>query len=46
MMNAGIETWIATGDANWRVVYPVGKTALDNIQAFVEQINVLAAPVN
>ena len=34
--DAGIETWVAPGDANWRVVYPIGKTALDNIQGFVE----------
>jgi hypothetical protein len=34
--NAGIETWVAPGDANWRVVYPIGKTALDNIAGFVE----------
>ena len=34
--NAGIETWVAPGDANWRVVYPLGKTALDNISGFVE----------
>ena len=34
--NAGIETWIAPGDANWRQVYPIGKTALDNISGFVE----------
>jgi hypothetical protein len=33
---AGIETWVAPGDANWRVVYPIGKTALDNISGFVE----------
>ncbi|ADW71055.1 glycoside hydrolase family 20 zincin-like fold domain-containing protein [Granulicella tundricola] len=33
---AGIETWVAPGDANWRVVYPLGKTALDNISGFVE----------
>ena len=33
--NAGIETWVAPGDANWRVVYPLGKTALDNISGFV-----------
>jgi len=32
----GIETWVAPGDANWRVVYPIGKTALDNIGGFVE----------
>jgi hexosaminidase len=34
--NAGIETWVAPGDANWRNVYPNGKLALDNIQGFVE----------
>jgi hypothetical protein len=33
---AGIETWVAPGDANWKVVYPIGKTALDNIAGFVE----------
>ena len=33
---AGIETWVAPGDANWRVVYPIGRTALDNIAGFVE----------
>jgi hypothetical protein len=33
---AGIETWVAPGDANWRVVYPLGNTALDNIAGFVE----------
>ncbi len=33
---AGMETWVAPGDANWRVVYPLGKTALDNISGFVE----------
>nr|WP_213805102.1 glycoside hydrolase family 20 zincin-like fold domain-containing protein [Granulicella sp. dw_53] len=34
--NAGIETWVAPGDANWKVVYPLGKAALDNISGFVE----------
>jgi hexosaminidase len=33
---AGMETWVAPGDANWRVVYPIGTTALDNISGFVE----------
>jgi hypothetical protein len=33
---AGMETWVAPGDANWRVVYPLGHTALDNIAGFVE----------
>lgn len=31
----GLETWVAPGDANWRVVYPIEKTALDNISGFV-----------
>jgi hypothetical protein len=31
----GLETWVAPGDANWREVYPVEKTALDNISGFV-----------
>lgn len=34
--NAGIETWVAPGDANWNVVYPLGRNALDNIAGFVE----------
>jgi hypothetical protein len=34
--NAGIETWVAPGDANWRQVYPLGNVALDNIAGFVE----------
>jgi hexosaminidase len=33
--NQGLETWVAPGDANWRQVYPVEKTALDNISGFV-----------
>jgi hypothetical protein len=31
----GIETWVAPGDSNWNEVYPVAKTALWNIQAFI-----------
>jgi hexosaminidase len=31
----GLETWVAPGDANWRQVYPVEKTALDNISGFI-----------
>ncbi len=31
----GLETWVAPGDANWNEVYPVEKTALDNISGFV-----------
>jgi hexosaminidase len=32
---AGIETWVAPGDANWSEVYPQAKTALWNIQGFI-----------
>jgi hexosaminidase len=34
--NAGMETWIAPGDANWSQMYPLGNVALDNISGFVE----------
>lgn len=34
--SAGMETWVAPGDANWNVVYPLGASALDNIAGFVE----------
>lgn len=34
--DAGMETWVAPGDANWRVVYPLGENAMDNISGFVE----------
>jgi hexosaminidase len=34
--NAGLETWVAPGDANWNQVYPIEKTALDNISGFIE----------
>jgi hexosaminidase len=34
--NAGMETWVAPGDANWREVYPLGNLALDNITGFIE----------
>ncbi len=33
---AGIETWVAPGDANWSVVYPNLAGAFDNISGFVE----------
>ena len=32
---AGIETWVAPGDANWNEVYPQARTALWNIQGFI-----------
>jgi hypothetical protein len=32
---AGIETWVASGDANWNQVFPESKTALWNIQGFL-----------
>jgi hypothetical protein len=32
---AGIETWVAPGDANWNEVYPQAHTALWNIQGFI-----------
>lgn len=32
---AGIETWVAPGDANWSVMYPSGSAALDNISGFI-----------
>lgn len=31
---AGMETWIAPGDANWNEVFPQSRTALWNIQGF------------
>ena len=30
-----IETWVAPGDSNWRVVYPLADNAFRNIQGFV-----------
>ena len=32
---AGIETWVAPGDANWDEVFPAARTALWNIQGFI-----------
>ncbi len=32
---AGIETWVAPGDANWNEVYPVARGAFGNIQGFI-----------
>jgi hexosaminidase len=32
---AGIETWVAPGDANWGEVFPAARTALWNIQGFL-----------
>jgi len=34
-VKAGIETWVAPGDANWKEVYPVAKVAFGNIQGFI-----------
>jgi hypothetical protein len=34
---AGIETWVGPGDANWKEVYPVAKTAFGNIQGFIRE---------
>jgi hexosaminidase len=32
---AGMETWVAPGDANWNEVYPIARQALWNIQGFI-----------
>jgi hexosaminidase len=32
---AGIETWVAPGDANWNLVYPDANVAFGNIQGFI-----------
>ena len=32
---AGMEVWVAPGDANWNEVYPVEETAFLNIQGFI-----------
>jgi len=34
-VDAGMETWVAPGINNWRVVYPNFNAGLDNIQRFV-----------
>jgi hypothetical protein len=34
-VNAGMETWVAPGINNWRLVYPNFNAGLDNIQGFV-----------
>lgn len=34
--NAGMETWVAPGDANWSMTYPNDSGVLDNISGFVE----------
>jgi hypothetical protein len=34
--NAGMQTWVAPGDSNWKQVYPLGNVALDNISGLVE----------
>jgi hypothetical protein len=34
--NAGMETWVAPGADNWKVVYPNVTGSLDNITGFVE----------
>jgi hypothetical protein len=34
-VDAGMETWVAPGVNNWRVVYPNYNACLDNIQRFV-----------
>jgi hypothetical protein len=33
--DAGMETWVATGDSNWNEVYPHARIAFANIQGFV-----------
>jgi hexosaminidase len=34
---AGMETWVAPGDANWNEVFPVAKNGLWNIQGFIRE---------